>query len=104
MGVGPLDLSQVSLALIGTNFDGSNVPANIFAYYPSVAPYITFALSRSFDNGLTNGGVFTVGEVNETYSAITSNPKLPVVDSGRWVVPLDGIITNGQNMTGGSNL
>ena len=104
MGVGPVALSQVAVALTGTNFDGSNVPANIFAYYPSVPQYFTFALSRSFDNGLTNGGIFTIGEINKTYSAISSNPKLPVVDPGRWIVPLDGVIANGQNMTGGSNL
>lgn len=64
---------------------------------------MTFELSRSLATGTTDGGVFTIGEVNSTHSAISSAPNLNVVSRNRWVVLMDGMIVNGRNVTGQSS-
>lgn len=61
-------------------------------------------LSRSESTGTTDGGVFTIGEVDSSYSAITQQPELEVVSSDRWIVFMDGMIVNGQETTGLSTL
>ena len=103
MGLGAPEISSVAVALNGTRFDGSPALVNLFATNPSLSPYITFALSRSFSNELIDGGVFTIGEINSTYSDINNEPKIPLLTPDLWVVALDGIIVNGNNLTGGSS-
>ena len=102
MGLSYPEISSVALALNDTRFDGQPVLLNVFAANPSLSPYITYGPSRTFSTELTDGGIFTIGEINSTYANISNQPKLPVLTVGGWIVALDAVIVNGQNMTGGS--
>jgi hypothetical protein len=104
MGVGPPGLSHIQQTLNDTNFDGATALGNIFASNTSLEHYITFSLSRSFATGITEGGVFTIGEIQSNFSRVSNSPKLPVISADRWIVAMDGIIVNGQNKTGNSSL
>lgn len=48
--------------------------------------------------------MFTIGEIPSNLTSIESTPKNNVVSSQRWVVLMDGVVLNGQNITGGSSL
>ncbi|TDL20329.1 acid protease [Rickenella mellea] len=97
MGVGLPGISQVSVALNATNFQGKTVMENIFAANPSLPPYFTVDLSRSETMGSSSGGTFTIGETRSDLGAISNAPKLPVVNPTRWVTLLDGITVAGQS-------
>lgn len=103
LGVGPPSLSAIKQQLATTTFDGDTVLENIFQANTSEQQFITFQLSRSLTTGNTDGGVFTIGEVNSTLSTVSSEPKLNVISKDRWVVLMDGIIVNGQNFSGQSS-
>ena len=104
LGVGPPLLSAVEDALSGSKFDGQTLIENIVAANSSLAEFITFSLSRSFATGTTDGGVFSIGEIDSNFTAVSNSPQLEVIDSSRWIVFMDGIVINGKNLTGGSSL
>ncbi|TDL18812.1 acid protease [Rickenella mellea] len=104
LGVGPPSLSSIAATLQNSTFNGTTLIQNIFAANPSEPNFITFQLSRSEATGVTSGGTFTIGEVNSTLSGISNAPKLNVVSKDRWVVFMDGIIVDGKNVTGNSQL
>ncbi|THH09569.1 hypothetical protein EW145_g1912 [Phellinidium pouzarii] len=103
LGVGPPLLSTVQSALANTIYNGDTLMNNVLDSDPSLPKFTTFSLSRSFATGKTDGGTFTIGEVNSSFSAITSNPQLDVVSKDRWIVLMDNIIVNGRNVSGGSS-
>ncbi|TDL18819.1 acid protease [Rickenella mellea] len=102
LGLGPPSLSIIAFKLQGSSFNGASLLGNIFAANPSEPNFITFQLSRSQATGTTSGGTFTIGEVNSTFSGISSTPRLDVVSKHRWTVFMDGIIVDGKNVTGNS--
>lgn len=55
--------------------------------------------------GVTDGGTFTIGEVDPNYAAIQNSTQLPVlVNSNQWLTIMDSVIVNGKNMSGGGLL
>lgn len=60
---------------------------------------MTFLLSRS-ELGLTDGGIFTIGEVDPDYANVTSQEKLPLVGEPYWSVFMDKVIVNGTEFCG----
>jgi hypothetical protein len=63
---------------------------------------MTFMLSRS-TIGTTDGGVFTIGVVNSSFSDVQKANKLPVESvTNQWVILVDAVIINGQKLDGGS--
>ncbi|KAH8110313.1 aspartic peptidase domain-containing protein [Phellopilus nigrolimitatus] len=102
LGVGPPLLSAIDEALAGSAFNGDTLLGNIFAAEPSLPEFTTFLLSRSFATGATDGGAYTVGEIDSNFTTISSSPRLPVVSKDRWIVLMDGIVVNGKNVTGDS--
>lgn len=103
LGVGPPLLSSISDALSRSSFDGDTLLDNIFSSDSSLPQLTTFSLSRSFSTGKTDGGVFTVGEVDSDFSQIQQAPTLPVISSDRWIVLMDEMIVNGQSISGDSS-
>ena len=72
----------------------------MFQQYPNVSQFMTFLLSRS-NLGVTDGGIFTVGEVDENWSNVLNQPQVPVLEAVQeWITLSDGIIVDGQNITG----
>ena len=79
-------------------------------------PITTFQLSRSETTGISEGGVFTVGKVEledhtgngsnigeaHSLAEVQNSPKLPVLSSDRFIVPLDGVVINGRMINGHS--
>lgn len=59
-------------------------------------------MSRSETTGSTDGGAFTIGELDSNFSAILDAPQLNVVEPRAWEVLMDGMSINGQLMEGGS--
>lgn len=89
-----------------SSLNGQPFLSNIFDS-SSTEPFITFALSRSDDTAATGGGVFTIGEFasNSSLSGIQSSSKIDVIaDTERWIVLMDGMVVNGQKVTGNSVL
>ena len=79
---------------------------NIFASNPDTPNHITFLLSRSL-LGITNGGLFTIGETAPGFDAITSQPTIavdPWHDLGQWVGLMEGVVVNGKLFTGHGQL
>ncbi|KAI5119387.1 hypothetical protein M0805_001061 [Coniferiporia weirii] len=102
LGVGPSLLSVVNDSLWRTEYNGNTLLNNIFASDPSLPQLSTVSLSRSFATGKTDGGVYTIGEIDSNFSAISSSPRLDVVSPDRWIVLMDNLIVNGQNISGDS--
>lgn len=76
----------------------------VFQANTSLSTFITFQLSRSQATGTTDGGIFTIGEIDSNFTAVTQASKLPVISTDRWVVLMDGMFVNGQPVSGGSAL
>ncbi|KAH8079070.1 aspartic peptidase domain-containing protein [Cristinia sonorae] len=101
LGVGPPSLSVVEKRLNGTPYDGSSFLDNVFSVYPDEPNYITFLLSRD-PHGITDGGVFTIGEVDQNHTAILNATILPVVEGQQWTTFMDGVLINNQVFYGAS--
>lgn len=76
----------------------------VFQANTSLSTFITFQLSRSQATGTTDGGIFTIGEIDSNFTAVSQSSKLPVISTDRWVVLMDGMLINGQPVSGGSAL
>lgn len=75
---------------------------NIFSTYTNVSTYMTFLLARS-DLGITDGGIFTIGDVDPNWSAVLNQTKVPVIQTGadqQWAALVDGMIVDGKNYSG----
>lgn len=91
--------SNVYKALANTSYNGDPVLYNLFSAYPSVSNYITFLLRRS-GLGITEGGIFTIGDVDATLSPVLNQTQIPVFPgSPYWITSMEGIVVNGQNFT-----
>ncbi|OBZ66133.1 hypothetical protein A0H81_13730 [Grifola frondosa] len=98
--------SQVLLALLQANSSYKGLPFldNVlkgFFFYPNESNYMTFLLSRS-EIGITNGGVFTIAELDSDHANVTQAPKLNVFTNGGWTTFMDGVRINGELFTGNS--
>lgn len=61
---------------------------------------MTFMLNRSIF-GVTDGGAFTIGEIDPNYTAISNAPHLDVLEnSNQWITVMDSVYINGQNWSG----
>ena len=61
---------------------------------------MTFLLSRG-NLGISEGGIFTIGEVNSNWAEVTNQPHLPIVEViGRWLTVADAFIVNGESLSG----
>lgn len=106
LGLGPPLLSRIfsDIHQQASSLNGQPFLSNIFDS-SSTEPFITFALSRSDDTAATGGGVFTIGEFasNSSLSGIQNSNKIDVIaDTERWIVLMDGMVVNGQKVTGNS--
>ncbi|EKM50641.1 uncharacterized protein PHACADRAFT_152796 [Phanerochaete carnosa HHB-10118-sp] len=100
MGLSSKNLSQIYERLQNTTFGGLPVLYNIFETYSNVSNFITFQLVRS-KLGITEGGVFTIGDVDPNLSAVLNQTQLPVIEAlNQWVVFMDGIVVDGKKFTG----
>ena len=77
---------------------------NVFESDTTLKEFISFALSRSETTGATSGGIFTIGEIASNLTDVSNSPELDVVLADRWVVLMDGMIVNGQKLSGNSAL
>ncbi|KAI0786809.1 aspartic peptidase domain-containing protein [Abortiporus biennis] len=103
LGIGPPNLSIISNGLVNSSYDGSSLMQNIFNLYPNKSNFMTMQLSRS-DLGMVDGGVFTIGEIDPNYAAITSSPKLEVFTTHNfWETIVDSVIINGNPYSGHGN-
>ncbi|KAI0786810.1 aspartic peptidase domain-containing protein [Abortiporus biennis] len=103
LGLGPPPLSIIFEKLANTSYDGSPVTQNIFNLYSNESNFMTMQLSRS-DLGMVDGGVFTIGEIDPNFTAITSSPKLEVLTTrSRWHTIADSVIINGKPHSGQGN-
>ena len=78
------------------NDDGANAIFNIFAQNPDVPTFFDMQLSRANDPGDTSSGSFIVGSHVSGFENVSSQPHLPVINPGRWAVPLDQMSVNGK--------
>ncbi|KAF7789586.1 hypothetical protein EIP86_000532 [Pleurotus ostreatoroseus] len=84
----------------GTSFNGLPLLFNIFNLNTTAPSYITFLLSRS-NLGITDGGIFTISEVDPSWSAVQNQSKIAIAQGlGQWVGVMDAVIVNGKNYTG----
>ena len=83
-----------------TSHNGAPLPNNIFGLNSNVPNYITFLLSRS-NLGVTDGGIFTIGETDPNWSAVVNQSKIAIAqDFGQWVGLMDAVVVNGKSMDG----
>ena len=86
--------------LNGTEFNGNTVMYNLFSAYPNISTYITFLLTRS-NLGVSDGGIFTIGETDPNWTKVLDQPQLPVLEkTHQWITLMDGVTVNGKNYTG----
>ena len=73
---------------------------NLFSAYPNISTYITFLLTRS-NLGVSDGGIFTIGETDPNWTKVLDQPQLPVLEkTHQWITLMDGVTVNGKNYTG----
>lgn len=104
--LGLLGLSTKNISMIyttlaaNTSFNGLPVLYNVFASNLNVSNYFTFLLARS-NLGITDGGIFSVGDVDPHWSSVLNQTRLPVVQAlEQWVVLMDGVVVDGKHYTG----
>lgn len=94
------NISVIYNNLANTSYNGLPLLNQIFNANSSIPNYITFLLARS-NLGQTDGGIFTVGEVDPSWSAVTNQSKVAVAQGlNQWIALLDGVVVNGKNITG----
>ena len=74
----------------------------IFSKSPDIPSITTFQLNRS-GLGLSDGGTFTIGEIVESFEAITNTTQLNVsTEFNRWSTLMDAIMIDGKPYAGHS--
>ncbi|KAH8118676.1 acid protease [Phellopilus nigrolimitatus] len=100
LGLGFTSLSTIDSVVNGTGGDwGRSVLYNAFLDNPTEKNYITFALQRSTEPDDNVDGAFTIGEIDKTYSNISSATALstwPVVAPERWNVLLQALMVGSE--------
>ncbi|OBZ76478.1 Aspartic protease [Grifola frondosa] len=99
LGIGPPSLSVLFNNLDGSPYDGTPFMNNVFQTYQNESSFYTFLLSRS-EVGITDGGIFTIGELGSHNESISQAPKLSLLVDKIWMIAVDGAIINGQSITG----
>lgn len=80
---------------------GSPLIENIFSHSTAKGSFVTLLFPRT-TLGVSDGGVFTIGEVPTELRAITDTPRLEVVaNSQSWALNMEGLLTNEGALTGG---
>ncbi|KAI0784374.1 aspartic peptidase domain-containing protein [Abortiporus biennis] len=103
LGIAPPSQSGIFRKLNNTGYNGAPLLENIFAAYPNESKILTMQLSRS-DLGMVDGGVFTIGEIDSNFTAVTNSSKLEVIPTlNMWHTLMDGITVNGQYYSGHGN-
>jgi len=69
--------------------------------YPDEPNFMAILLSRG-DSGLTDGGIFSIGEYPSQLSQVQNTPEIPLISNTSWSTAMDGVFINGQAMSGGS--
>ncbi|KAF5331633.1 hypothetical protein D9611_007674 [Ephemerocybe angulata] len=107
-GLGFTRLSSIDDALTKAgSTTGKSLLQNLFEANPNEPNYMTFALQRSTENDDDVEGSFTIGELEEEYSAITGNAPIstwPIQNPYRWNVLLDALIVNDTITPGTTNI
>jgi saccharopepsin len=78
----------------------ASVLANIFQQHPSQPNIVTLELQRTVDLEDTDGGVFTIGEIDQEFAAVLNSPKLDQYPpgEGRWTALMDGMRVDGKSV------
>ncbi|EMD36871.1 hypothetical protein CERSUDRAFT_114789 [Gelatoporia subvermispora B] len=100
-GIGPPSLSNIAQTLNGSDYNGNTLLANIFSFYPDEPNFMSILLSRG-DEGLTSGGIFTIGEYPSQLDQVQNEPPFPLLGTDAWVTAMDGVAINGYFMSGGA--
>ena len=108
LGLGFTSLSNIDAAVNKTGGSwGRSLLFNAFNLNSSEPNFITFALQRSTDPSDDTEGMFTIGEVDPTYSAIENSPSLPTfpqVSPKRWNVLLESVFIGSETIGLSSNV
>ncbi|KAJ3557413.1 hypothetical protein NM688_g1478 [Phlebia brevispora] len=97
---GKFSISVIYNALINTTSNGLPLLNNIFNVYPQDPNYITFLLGRT-NLGISDGGIFTIAEVDSSWSAVVNQSKIAIAQGlGQWIGLMDAVIVNGETFTG----
>ena len=111
LGLGFPTASQIDYT-VRTKYDnsstwGRSVLSNFFAENPALPKVVTLRLTRFDDpQDIQSGGVFSIGEYDKNYTAITTTPKIPQYPAHgrRWTVLLEGIYVRGTTIPVQSNI
>jgi len=108
LGLGFTSLSNIDSAVNKTGGSwGRSLLFNAFSVNSGEPNFITFALQRSTDPTDEVDGMFTIGEVDPTYSAITNSPSLPTfppANPKRWNVLLEALFIGSETIGVSSNV
>jgi saccharopepsin len=79
----------------------ASVLANIFLQIPSAPNIVALELQRTGDLEDTDGGTFTIGEVELEFVAVQNSPQLNQYPpgNGRWTTLLDGMKVDGKDVS-----
>jgi saccharopepsin len=78
----------------------ASVLANIFHQQPSKPNIVALELQRTVDLEDTEGGSFTIGEIDQDSAAVLNAPKLNQYPpgEGRWTTLMDGMRVDGKSV------
>ncbi|TDL23449.1 acid protease [Rickenella mellea] len=99
---GRLGMAGPRLSTVASTVGGAPLMQTIFAANPTQQNFTTFQFSRSETTGTTDGGVFTINEINPNFTSVTNSPKLNSIGYYYWIAFLDGIKVNGVITNGDS--
>lgn len=86
---------------------GRSVLSNFFTENPALPKVVTLRLTRFDDpQDIKTGGVFSIGEYDKNYTAVTTAPKIPQYPPGgrRWTASLEGIYVDQTTIPVVSNI
>ncbi|KAI0076665.1 acid protease [Panus rudis PR-1116 ss-1] len=102
LGIGPPSsarlLTQITAVGASAQVNGYAFLDHVFSSDPEAPNIITFHLARN-EYGLADGGELTIGEINQTYSAISSTPQLPTILEEHWATTVDAVVVSGFPIT-----
>lgn len=108
LGLGFTSLSNIDATVNKSGGDwGRSLLYNAFLNQPEEDNYITFALQRSEEADDDVQGVFTVGEVDQAYTNITSANAIstwPVSSPSRWNILLDAYMVGSSTYSVTTNV
>ncbi|TDL16305.1 acid protease [Rickenella mellea] len=99
---GRLGMAAPALSGVANTVGGAPLMQTIFASNPGQQNFTTFQFSRSEATGTTDGGIFSINEINPNFTGVTNSPKLNGISNFWWITFLDGIKVNGVLVNGDS--